>query len=115
MAVDYDGTLVLPTGEFDETGAEVVRALTETNGVFVLLWTCRTGRSLKAAVRRCRENGIMFDAVNRGNGKRPLSRKVNADFYIDDRATIGKIDWNGIYEEVLKEVEKREWGICEYA
>lgn len=53
----------------------------------MILWTCRNGEMLEAAVQACRAVGIVFDAVNenirkyRGND----SRKVWADLYIDDK------------------------------
>ena len=63
----------------------------KANGHKVILWTSRAGRDLEAAVEWCHGQGLEFDAVNEplpeqvarwGND----TRKVYADFYIDDKA-----------------------------
>ena len=63
----------------------------------VILWTCRCGEMLEAAVTWCGAFGLAFDAVNDnlpeniekyGND----CRKVFADMYLDDKAGyIGRI------------------------
>lgn len=63
----------------------------EKKGARVILDTCRNGEQLEAAVKYCRDWGLEFDAVNENlpelielyGGD---TRKINADFYIDDRA-----------------------------
>ena len=61
-------------------------------GTKLILWTCRTGKELEAALKWSSGHGIYFDAVNRnipeivesfGNDE---SRKIFAHEYIDDRA-----------------------------
>ena len=93
-AVDFDNTLAVTRfPEIVEPKAKVVAAvkMLKANGHKVILWTSRAGKDLEAAVEWCREQGIVFDAVNEplpeqmdrwGND----TRKVYADFYIDDRA-----------------------------
>ena len=58
----------------------------------MILWTCRCGEDLTAAVEWCRERGLEFDYINEnvpenvekwGND----SRKIFAHEYIDDKAT----------------------------
>jgi Predicted sugar phosphatases of the HAD superfamily len=92
-AVDFDGTLHL--GKWPEIGApniELIEFLKKTQaaGDKVILWTCRAGERLGAAVAWCSEQGLEFDAINQnlqenidywGND----SRKVYAHYYIDDR------------------------------
>lgn len=57
----------------------------------LILWTCREGLLLRAAVQACREWGLTFDAIDESLpdwieafGTRP--RKVGAAEYWDDRA-----------------------------
>lgn len=93
-AVDFDNTLAWT--EFPEIlspRSEIIAYVKtlKANGNRIILWTCRVGKDLEDAVKWCKEQGIEFDAVNEnlpdqiekyGND----SRKVNADFYIDDKA-----------------------------
>lgn len=94
FAVDFDGTLC--KNEWPEIGeanegmiAELIRL--RQNGHKIILWTCREGEDLDKAVSWCAERGVFFDAINdnleehkqRFNGN---SRKILADYYIDDKA-----------------------------
>lgn len=93
-AVDFDGTLAVTRfPEIVEPKRKVVAAvkMLKANGHKVILWTSRAGRDLEAAVEWCHSQGLEFDAVNEplpeqvarwGND----TRKVYADFYIDDKA-----------------------------
>ena len=86
-AVDFDGTLAVTRfPEIVEPKRKVVAAvkMLKANGH-------RAGRDLEAAVEWCHSQGLEFDAVNEplpeqvarwGND----TRKVCADFYIDDKA-----------------------------
>lgn len=95
-AIDFDGTLCVD--RFPEIGEprlgiiEFVKAERRAGARFIL-WTCRSGTDLEAAVAWCAEHGLTFDAVNdnlpeniarHGNN----CRKVYADRYIDDRNLI---------------------------
>ena len=92
-AVDFDGTLC--TNEFPDIGAphpaiiEFIKRR-RADGDKIILWTCRSGQSLTSAVAWCSGYGLEFDAVNDNLAENIAcynnnSRKVNADFYIDDR------------------------------
>ena len=92
-AVDFDGTLC--TNEFPEIGAphqaviELIKRL-RADGNKIILWTCRSGQNLTSAVAWCEAFGLEFDAINDNLAENIAcfnnnSRKVNADFYIDDR------------------------------
>lgn len=93
-AVDFDGTLNF-AGSYPELGEpnrELIQFLKERRqeGDKVILWTCREGSLLKSAVKFCKNYGLEFDAVNdnlRENTEYfgSNSRKVFADYYIDDR------------------------------
>lgn len=93
-AVDFDGTLNLADTypELGEPNAELIEFLKERRaaGDKIILWTCREGELLKAAVKYCNNYGLFFHAVNEnlpeniayfGNN----CRKVWAHHYIDDR------------------------------
>ena len=59
----------------------------------MILWTCRTGDLLNAAVKRCEEVGPIFDAVNENLPEvieefGSDTRKVFANMYIDDRNSV---------------------------
>ena len=92
-AVDFDNTLSLgvPYPECGNPNWALINFLTEEQrkGHKVILWTCRTGRNLKAAVDWCEGVGLIPDAVNENipemiekYGSDP--RKVYAHKYIDD-------------------------------
>lgn len=92
-AVDFDGTLCV--NEFPDIGAprhEIIEFIKNrrAGGDRIILWTCRSGRTLDEAVAWCASMGLEFDAVNDNLADNIAlhnnnSRKVSADFYIDDR------------------------------
>ena len=112
-AVDFDNTLAVTRfPEIVGPKAKVVAAvkMLKANGHKIILWTSRAGKDLKDAVEWCTEQGIIFDAVNEplpeqmdrwGND----TRKVYADFYIDDKAmTVEALE--SIMDQVVDIVEK---------
>ena len=94
IAVDFDGTLC--ENKFPDIGApktEVICALKreKEQGAHVILWTCRDGDMLEAAVSWCASQGLIFDAVNENSPVTKSwlkvdSRKIFAHEYWDDRA-----------------------------
>lgn len=93
-AVDFDGTLNLAQKypELGKPNMKLIEMLIErrAEGDKVILWTCREGHLLDDAVGYCRKYGLEFDAINdniQENKNRwgNNTRKVFADFYIDDR------------------------------
>ena len=92
-AIDFDGTLckgMFPSiGEPIVENVEYVKKLKE-DGNKLILWTCRVDGLLEDAVSWCKDQGIEFDAVNE-NLPEVLekyggdSRKITADYYIDDK------------------------------
>jgi hydroxymethylpyrimidine pyrophosphatase-like HAD family hydrolase len=120
IAVDFDGTIV--EHEFPGIGKEMLFAFQslkefEKKGAKLILWTFRTGKELEEAVEYCRMNGIEFYAVNKNYPEEvfneTVSRKINADIYIDDKNIGGFPGWSEIwqmlnpYELHLKEAEKK--------
>lgn len=107
IAVDFDGTIV--DHEYPRIGREklfafqTLRALRD-RGHKLILWTIREGRTLDEAVEYCRKNGIEFYAINEtypGEGYyEGMSRKVNADIFIDDRNVGGFLGWSEIWNAI---------------
>jgi hypothetical protein len=120
IAVDFDGTIV--EHAYPEIGKEMLFAfqtLKELNkqGANLILWTFRAGKELEEAVEFCRKNGVEFYAVNKNYPEEvfdeTVSRKINADIFIDDKNVGGFPGWSQIwqilnpYEFKQMEVEKR--------
>ena len=120
IAVDFDGTIV--EHEYPGIGKEILFAfqtLKELNklGANLILWTFRTGKELDEAVEYCRKNGVEFYAVNKNYPEEifdeTVSRKINADIFIDDKNIGGFPGWSGIWQMLNpfelqeKEAEKR--------
>lgn len=94
FAVDFDGTLcenIWP--DIGKPRYDIINWLKElqSRGHKLILWTCREGMLLVDALVWCADLGIFFDAVNDNleEHKREFggnSRKVLADYYIDDKA-----------------------------
>ena len=106
FAVDFDGTLSMGT-KWPEIGFPNVELISflkkqKAAGSRIILYTCRTGEHLIQAEAFCLKYGLTFDAINEnlpelveayGND----TRKINADFYIDDK----NLDLN-ILNQVIK-------------
>lgn len=87
VAVDYDGTLEKNNGGLCRWLINLLK-WEQHNGACIVLWSCREGEMLQDAVDALRRVMFVPDFVNEGSPKRPASRKVNADVYIDDRSSI---------------------------
>jgi hypothetical protein len=105
IAVDFDGTIV--EHEFPCIGKEKLFAFQtlkelEKMGARLILWTFRAGKELDEAVEYCRENGIEFYAVNKNYPEEifdeTVSRKIDADIYIDDKNIGGFPGWSGVWQ-----------------
>ena len=94
IAVDFDGTICRSAWpEIGEENGGLIEWLKECRrkGDKLILYTCREGNLLSAAVMWCKARGLEFDAVNDNlpelverYGDNP--RKISADIYLDDRA-----------------------------
>ena len=120
IAVDFDGTIV--EHEYPEIGREKLFAFQtlkelEKMGARLILWTFRTGKELDEAVEYCRKNGIEFYAVNKNYPEEifddTVSRKIDADSYIDDKNVGGFPGWSEVWQILVpfeiheKEAERR--------
>ena len=92
-AVDFDGTLC--TNKWPEIGEPreflicYLQTLRKIGGAKLILWTCREGDKLEAAVEWCKQQGLEFDAVNENlpeivEAFGGDTRKIFANVYIDD-------------------------------
>lgn len=108
IAIDFDGTIV--EDAYPKVGKPMIFALEtikklQADGHRLILWTYRSGRKLEEAVVFCKENGIEFYAVNKNypeevfDGK--ISRKINADLFIDDRNIGGFLGWTEVYRLIF--------------
>lgn len=111
IAVDFDGTIV--EHRYPEIGKELPFA-TETLRTLIkehhrlILWSVREGKLLQDAIDWCHERGVDFWAVNRDypeeeeNKNNHFSRKIKADYFIDDRNIGGLPDWGQIYRMITE-------------
>ncbi|MBG0858056.1 MAG: hydrolase [Bacteroidales bacterium] len=116
IAVDFDGTIV--EHQYPEIGKEKLFAFQtlkelEKRGARLIMWTFRTGKELDDAVEYCRKNGIEFYAVNKNYPEEifdeTVSRKIDADIYIDDKNLGGFPGWSGVWQILNPfEIEQRE-------
>ena len=93
IAVDFDGCLC--EAKWPDIGAprqDVINELIreQAEGAKLILWTCRDGQQLEAAVMWCLNHGLKFDAINDNLEENKAryggnSRKVSATEYWDDR------------------------------
>jgi hypothetical protein len=104
IAVDFDGTLV--EHQYPAIGKEILfafetlRELQKQNHQ-IILWTFRSGKELDEALEFCKARGIEFYAVNKSYPEEvfdpAISRKINADIFIDDRNVGGLPGWGEIW------------------
>ena len=116
IAVDFDGTIV--EHAYPKIGKDMLFAFEtlrelQKHGALLILWTFRAGSELDEAVMYCRKKGIEFYAVNRNYPEEvyddSISRKINADVYIDDKNVGGFPGWSTIWQKLslYDEREKR--------
>ncbi|WP_298536136.1 BT0820 family HAD-type phosphatase [uncultured Algibacter sp.] len=107
IAVDFDGTIV--EDAYPKVGKPMIFAFEtlkklQEDGHRLILWTYRCGDRLDEAVEFCKDNGIIFYAVNNSFSEEKydnsISRKINADIFIDDRNIGGFPGWGVVYQEL---------------
>ena len=124
IAVDFDGTIV--EDEYPGIGKPIIFAFDtlkklQENGHRLILWTYRNGKALDEAIEFCKKHGVVFYAVNKSFPEEEFdpkySRKINADYFIDDRNIGGLMGWGEIYQllnsepiqNVLGKKKKKSW------
>ena len=110
VSVDFDGTITqendYPTcGALMPKAKEAITALHDKHGCIIILNTCRAGEPLADALEYCKRHGIPIDHVNEQSPQLleifKDTRKVYADYYIDDLNLGGFPGWEEAY-----------WTIC---
>ncbi len=110
IAVDFDGTIV--EHKYPAIGKEMLFAFAtlkalHQKGHKLILWTYRVGEPLREAVEYCKQNGMEFYAVNKNFPDEvmdeTISRKINADIFIDDRNVGGFLGWSEIWQALHPE------------
>jgi hypothetical protein len=108
VAIDFDGTIV--ENAYPQIGKTILFAFEtmkklESEGHRLILWTYREGVKLEEAVDFCLKNGVEFYAINKSYPEELLddsmSRKINADIFIDDRNIGGLLSWTKTYELIF--------------
>jgi hydroxymethylpyrimidine pyrophosphatase-like HAD family hydrolase len=107
IAIDFDGTIVEhrypKIGKEMPFAFETIKAL-QKNQHQIILWTYRAGKELDEAIEFCKKKGVEFYAVNKNYPEEQfdetISRKINADLYIDDRNIGGFPGWGEIYRMI---------------
>ena len=111
-ALDFDGTLSMGADwpAIGQPNEALFHYMIEEKaaGARIILFTCRNGKDLEKAINFCTMNGLEFDAINENLSELIElyggdTRKINADYYIDDKAL------NPIRE---KEAERLAFEIC---
>ncbi len=105
IAVDFDGTIV--EHKYPAIGKEMLFAIAtlkamQAKGHRLILWTFRAGTPLEEAVEFCKSKGVEFYAVNKNYPEEviddTISRKINADIFIDDRNVGGFLGWSEVWQ-----------------
>jgi len=122
IAVDFDGTIVEDAyprvGKPMPFALETIKML-QADGHRIILWTYRHGKALQDAEEFMIKSGIPPYAVNRSypeeeSHPNDVSRKINADLFIDDRNFGGFPGWGQIYQKLNRDenspiLEKRRF------
>ena len=110
IAVDFDGTIC--ENKYPDIGDEMPGALRslralKTEGHTIILWTCRCGYKLEDALVWLKVRGFKPHWVNQSDPQMIArfggvdSRKIYADFYIDDRAVNIRVQpWSSILHDL---------------
>lgn len=111
IAVDFDGTIV--EHAYPAIGKEKMFAFytlreLQKQGALLILWTFRCGKELQEALDYCKANGVEFYAVNKSYPEeefddKTVSRKINADVYIDDKNVGGFPGWGEVWQMLSPE------------
>ncbi len=116
IAVDFDGTIVQnrypAIGKPKLFAFETLKEL-QKKGHILVLWTYRSGYELDEAVEFCRENGLEFYAVNKNYPEEKfdnnISRKIDADIYIDDKNLGGFPGWSEVWKILNPELYEKKF------
>lgn len=112
IAIDFDGTIA--ETDFPHILAlkpnakEVINTLHE-EGHCIIINTCRINKPLEMMKNYLTEKGIQYDYINENNPERIQkyggdTRKISADYYLDDRNyPPTEINWKEFYNYIKQE------------
>lgn len=106
IAIDFDDTITLPsnypiTGKLNPKAKKYIELLAK-NGYECVLWTSRSGEYYEEACNLIKQWKLPISFDTEGKYIKGSTGKLNADFYIDDRSCIGKLNWKKIYKYIMK-------------
>lgn len=109
IAIDFDETITdhtpYPyTGNIRPEARKYIKQLYD-KGYSLVLWTSRKGIDYSSAVERLRTEHLYeyFD-FNLLESLQSDGGKIDADFYIDDKAIPGEINWEEIYNYIVNNI-----------
>lgn len=112
IAIDFDDTITeyspYPiTGKIREDAIYYIDKLYK-DGHTLILWTCRYGSYLNEALDLLKQANILhcFKYINEDGSNK--SRKVEADYYIDDRNILIELDWEKLYNHIVINRKEKE-------
>lgn len=106
IAVDFDDTITQPRpypekAPLDPEAREYLLKLHQA-GFRLILWSARGKSHYDEALDRCHNEFDMkfieSDSVDLSHGK---TGKLVASFYIDDKSSFGKVEWEKIYNFLM--------------
>lgn len=108
VAIDFDGTITkadyriwhnntYTNDIYIENTAVTNWVRNHRDSIYLILWTCRTGKALNDAIDFCNSINIYFDTINDNIVCFESSNKIMADIYIDDKA----VSLNNLNEVIL--------------
>lgn len=113
IAVDFDGTIV--DDAYPKVGKPKIFAIEtlkqlSSDGHRLILWTYRSGEKLQEAIAFCEKHNLPFESVNsswegEAFDEAQMSRKINADIFIDDRNLGGFPGWGEVYQILNEGIE----------
>lgn len=107
IAVDFDETITNYTpypiqGTLRKDAEKYLHKLKE-KGYRLILWSARFDCNYRKAIELCNEWGLPIeeDTQDLLHGE---SGKLVASFYIDDKATLGRLSWKKVYKYIVKNI-----------
>lgn len=106
IAVDYDDTITLykPYPQKAAVNPEAKKYLDKLNklGFIIILWTARIGDAYEEAYDRCiNEFGLTYIKKDSPTYLHGDSGKLVASYYIDDKASFGKVNWKKTFKYII--------------
>lgn len=115
LAIDFDDTIAKTKFPYIEGAIEGAKEYINNlymDGWYIIIWTCRCDdnvdvKPLTIAKDYLASEGINYHKINEHNDHLVRvfgnnTRKIAADFYIDDKNLFGLPSWSKVYEELSK-------------